>query len=91
VPESVQHILAETDALQFNMISEPKVGALLAAVAASKPGGRFLELGTGTGHGTAWLEMSEPSNPCVGRLAPSRLRGPGWPEAAAAGAGRASQ
>ena len=55
VPESVQHILTETDALNFNMISEPKVGALLAALAASKPGGRFLELGTGTGHGTAWL------------------------------------
>jgi predicted O-methyltransferase YrrM len=55
VPESVQHILAETDALNFNMISEPKVGAFLAALAASKPGGRFLELGTGTGHGTAWL------------------------------------
>ena len=35
--------------------SEPKVGALLATLAASKPGGRFLELGTGTGHGTAWL------------------------------------
>jgi predicted O-methyltransferase YrrM len=55
VPESVQHILAETEALHFNMVSEPKVGALLAALAASKPGGRFLELGTGTGHGTAWL------------------------------------
>jgi len=37
------------------MVSEPKVGALLAALAASKPGGRLLELGTGTGHGTAWL------------------------------------
>jgi len=37
------------------MASEPKVGALLATLAASKPGGRFLELGTGTGHGTAWL------------------------------------
>ena len=37
------------------MASEPKVGALLAALVASKPGGRFLELGTGTGHGTAWL------------------------------------
>src|SRR5262245_30825165 len=37
------------------MISEPQVGALLAGLAASKPGGRFLELGTGTGHGTAWL------------------------------------
>jgi predicted O-methyltransferase YrrM len=37
------------------MASEAKVGSLLAALAASKPGGRFLELGTGTGHGTAWL------------------------------------
>jgi predicted O-methyltransferase YrrM len=37
------------------MISERKVGSLLAALAASKPGGRILELGTGTGHGAAWL------------------------------------
>jgi predicted O-methyltransferase YrrM len=50
--ESIQH---DTAALGFDMISEAKVGALLAALAASKPGGRFLELGTGTGHGTAWL------------------------------------
>ena len=28
---------------------------MLATLAASKPGGRFLELGTGTGFGTAWL------------------------------------
>jgi predicted O-methyltransferase YrrM len=37
------------------MISEPKVGSLRAVLAASKPGGRLLELGTGTGHGTAWI------------------------------------
>ena len=37
------------------MTSEPKVGALLAVLAASKPAGRLLELGTGIGHGTAWL------------------------------------
>ncbi len=55
IPVSIPAILSETDALNFNMVSEPKVGALLAALAASKPGGRFLELGTGTGHGTAWL------------------------------------
>jgi predicted O-methyltransferase YrrM len=54
-PRVVDAILRETDALGFNMASEPKVGALLAVLAASKPGGRFLELGTGTGHGTAWL------------------------------------
>jgi len=54
-PAALEAILAETSALGFTMASEPKVGALLAALAASKPGGRLLELGTGTGHGTAWL------------------------------------
>ena len=54
-PPAISDIVADTAALSFNMISEAKVGALLAALAASKPGGRFLELGTGTGHGTAWL------------------------------------
>ncbi len=37
------------------MASEPRTGALLKALAASKPCGRFLELGTGTGIATAWL------------------------------------
>jgi predicted O-methyltransferase YrrM len=54
-PVASDAILSETDALGFTMISEPRVGAFLAVLAASKPGGRFLELGTGTGHGTAWL------------------------------------
>src|SRR5262245_64041838 len=54
-PAALDEILADTSALGFNMASEPKVGALLAALAASKPLGRLLELGTGTGHGTAWL------------------------------------
>jgi predicted O-methyltransferase YrrM len=54
-PPAFQSIVADTEAAGFTMVSEPKVGALLAVLAASKPGGRFLELGTGTGHGTAWL------------------------------------
>ena len=54
-PAALAGILADTAAMGFIMASEPRVGALLAALAASKPGGRFLELGTGTGHGTAWL------------------------------------
>lgn len=41
--------------MQFSMASEPLVGSLLRTLAASKPGGRFLELGTGTGVATAWL------------------------------------
>ncbi len=39
----------------FNMMSDPLTGNLLATLAASKPGGRLLELGTGVGLGTAWL------------------------------------
>lgn len=54
-PPALASILADTEAMGFTMASESKVGALLAALAASKPSGRFLELGTGTGHGTAWL------------------------------------
>ena len=54
-PATLDAILADSAALGFTMASEPKVGALLATLAASKPGGRLLELGTGTGHGTAWL------------------------------------
>ena len=54
-PATVAGIIAETEAMGFGMVSEPKVGSLLAALASSKPGGTFLELGTGTGHGTAWL------------------------------------
>lgn len=54
-PPALDAILKDSDALGFNMASEPKVGAVLATIAAMKPGGRFLELGTGTGHGTAWL------------------------------------
>ena len=37
------------------MASEPRTGALLRVLSASKPNGRFLELGTGTGIATAWL------------------------------------
>jgi len=54
-PEAIRGIVSDTEAIAFNMISEAKVGSLLATLAASKPGGRFLEIGTGTGHGTAWL------------------------------------
>ena len=54
-PQAVRSIVADTQAMAFNMISEARVGALLAVLAASKPAGRILELGTGTGHGTAWL------------------------------------
>lgn len=54
-PVALAAIEAQGEALGFDMSSDPKVGALLAALAASKPGGRLLELGTGVGVGAAWL------------------------------------
>jgi len=52
-PTVLDVILAETQALGFKMVSEPQTGSLLRTLAASKPHGNFLELGTGTGFGTA--------------------------------------
>jgi predicted O-methyltransferase YrrM len=54
-PRVLPAIQSDTDGIGFQLASEPKTGSLLRALAASKPRGRFLELGTGTGVGTAWL------------------------------------
>jgi predicted O-methyltransferase YrrM len=55
VPHALAAIQSDTDEIGFQLASERKTGSLLRVLAASKPGGRFLELGTGTGVGTAWL------------------------------------
>jgi predicted O-methyltransferase YrrM len=39
----------------FTMSSDPKTCSLLRTLASAKPGGRLLELGTGTGLSTAWI------------------------------------
>ena len=54
-PDMMDALVSDTRESGFDMASEPKTGALLCALAASKPGGSFLELGTGTGISTAWL------------------------------------
>jgi predicted O-methyltransferase YrrM len=54
-PPTLARILKRTTELGFEMASEDRTGALLRTLAASKPGGRFLELGTGTGVATAWV------------------------------------
>jgi predicted O-methyltransferase YrrM len=54
-PSTLRALIDRTEALLFPMASEPKTGALLRALAASKPRAQLLELGTGTGIATAWL------------------------------------
>ncbi|MBA3438936.1 MAG: class I SAM-dependent methyltransferase [Pyrinomonadaceae bacterium] len=54
-PAQLESILAETEALGFDMASDRLTGSLLRTLVATKPAGRFLELGTGTGFATAWI------------------------------------
>lgn len=54
-PATLDAIESDTEGIGFSMSCEEAVGQLLRALAASKPGGRVLELGTGTGAGTAWM------------------------------------
>jgi predicted O-methyltransferase YrrM len=55
VPEEYEKIREATAELQFTMASDVYTGSLLKTLAASRPSGRFLELGTGTGLATAWI------------------------------------
>jgi predicted O-methyltransferase YrrM len=54
-PAVVHAIQQDTIASGFPMASEPQTGSLLRTLAATKPAGKFLELGTGTGLCTAWI------------------------------------
>jgi predicted O-methyltransferase YrrM len=55
LPKAHETILADTRKIGFQSWCWPQVGALLRVLAATKPGGRMLEIGTGTGVGTCWL------------------------------------
>src|SRR5204862_3073005 len=55
IPATLDGIRRDTERVGFTLASEPKTGSLLRALAASKPRGEFLEIGTGTGLGRAWL------------------------------------
>lgn len=54
-PEAYAAIDALTKSSGFTMASDPLTCSLLRTLAASKPAGKFLELGTGTGLSTAWI------------------------------------
>lgn len=55
VPVTLEAIERDTKNSGFTMPSERKTGSLLSILAAAKPDGHFLELGSGTGLSTAWL------------------------------------
>ncbi len=54
-PSAWRDLLRRSQAMGFDMPSDARTGGLLRMLAASKPGGRLLELGTGTGLATARL------------------------------------
>ena len=54
-PPIVKEIEEATEAIGFTMGSDQLTGSLLRTLAATKPSGTFLELGTGTGLATAWI------------------------------------
>jgi len=65
-PSRLAPIDEQTAAIGFGMASEWRTGALLRTLAASKPGGRLLELGTGTGVATCWLlDGMDPSSELI--------------------------
>lgn len=65
LPERVQVALSEAERLGFGHSCRLETGRLLRTLAATRPGGQFAELGTGTGGGAAWL--------LAGMNAPARL------------------
>ncbi|WP_316833138.1 O-methyltransferase [Pedobacter aquatilis] len=54
-PKAYHQIDDATKASGFNMASDVLTCSLLKTLATSKPAGRFLELGTGTGLSTSWI------------------------------------
>jgi predicted O-methyltransferase YrrM len=55
IPAAYARIQEETVASGFTMASDILTCSLLRTLAATKPNGKFLELGTGTGLSTAWI------------------------------------
>ncbi|HEY9329849.1 MAG TPA: class I SAM-dependent methyltransferase [Streptomyces sp.] len=55
LPASLQALRAAAREAGFTRSCEERTGSLLAVLAAARPGGRVLELGTGVGEGACWL------------------------------------
>ncbi len=55
LPTHFTDIQSQSEAIQFSMPSDLQTGSLLRTLVSSKPGGSFLELGTGTGLSLSWI------------------------------------
>src|SRR5690606_31947648 len=55
IPKHYNDIMEATHESGFNMASDTLTCSLLRTLAATKPMSKLLELGTGTGLGTAWI------------------------------------
>ncbi|HKE05049.1 MAG TPA: methyltransferase domain-containing protein, partial [Blastocatellia bacterium] len=55
LPTRLPQLMSDTSRLNFTMASDLLTGCLLRTLAATKPAGKLLELGTGTGVATAWM------------------------------------
>ncbi|MFB6517898.1 O-methyltransferase [Streptomyces sp. NPDC056401] len=55
LPSTLPALRAKAADAGFAMSCEDRTGNLLTVLAAARPGGRILELGTGAGEGAAWL------------------------------------
>ena len=54
-PSKYLEVLKATEAIEFKMSSDVLTGQFLRTLAVTKPKGRFLEIGTGTGLSATWL------------------------------------
>jgi len=54
-PTVLKDLEEATNAIDFTMGSDHLTGSLLRTLAATRPGGQLLELGTGTGFSAAWM------------------------------------
>ncbi len=54
-PKQYESILAKSKEIGFDMPSDLYIGSLLKTLVSSKPGGRFLELGSGIGLSLSWM------------------------------------
>jgi len=62
IPRTYQQISDESKAINFSMPSDLKTGSFLRSLVASKPGGNFLEIGTGTGLSLTWMAEGADAN-----------------------------